>query len=341
MIPFSKTNFPDTVSEEKMQKIYGMLKTPYKYGAVCRRDGEYTDSPSVFRLGSKWYMMHLIISDRCDISGYSTWLSESDDLLSWTPVKEIMARSSEERFDAKQVAGYLALADIDWNSTNTPGKIGEDYLVSYLGGNLNGYEPAPLYIGLAKTTDLTDPEAYRRNDTPLFSPYDADCRDGEKRTMFRSFIFEDKAKVTGHPYVMAYNAKSDNSPERIFLAVSDDALHWEHYGDGPVLDGSVNNPNTKITADAQILKIGDIYVMIYFNYDYDKSAYSNFACSYDLVHWTVWKGEPLIKSELPWEDVHAHKSWIVRHGGITYNYYCAVNSKNERFIALATSEPVK
>ena len=30
--------------------------------------------------------------------------------------------------------------------------------------------------------------------------------------------------------------------------------------------------------------------------------------------------------------------WLVVHDGRVYNYYCAVNSKGERFIALATSE---
>ena len=60
--------------------------------------------------------------------------------------------------------------------------------------------------------------------------------------------------------------------------------------------------------------------------------------SRDLVNWTVWDGEPLVKSEQPWEDVYAHKTWFVRHNGRNYHYYCAVNSQNERFIALATSE---
>ena len=39
-----------------------------------------------------------------------------------------------------------------------------------------------------------------------------------------------------------------------------------------------------------------------------------------------------------WENIHAHKTWFIRHNGVNYHYYCAVNSENERFIALATSE---
>ena len=67
-----------------------------------------------------------------------------------------------------------------------------------------------------------------------------------------------------------------------------------------------------------------------------------FSCysSKDLVNWKAWKGEPLIKSECEWENRHAHKSCVIKENGVVYHYYCAVNDKNERFIALATSKEV-
>ena len=49
-------------------------------------------------------------------------------------------------------------------------------------------------------------------------------------------------------------------------------------------------------------------------------------------------GEPLIKNEYEWENVHAHKTWFVRSNETNCHFLCAVNDKNERFIALATSE---
>lgn len=67
-------------------------------------------------------------------------------------------------------------------------------------------------------------------------------------------------------------------------------------------------------------------------------AFNTFACSRDLINWTHWNGEPLIKSEYDWENVHAHKPWFVRNKGKNYHFYCALNDKNEGFIALATSE---
>ena len=59
--------------------------------------------------------------------------------------------------------------------------------------------------------------------------------------------------------------------------------------------------------------------------------------SKDLINWTHWNGEPLGKSEYEWENVHAHKTWFIRNNGQNYHPYCAVNDKNDRFIALATS----
>ena len=78
--------------------------------------------------------------------------------------------------------------------------------------------------------------------------------------------------------------------------------------------------------------------MLFFRYRDGEPAFNTFACSRDLINWTHWNGEPLIKSEYEWENVHAHKPWFVRNNGKNYHFYCAVNDKNEQFIALATSE---
>lgn len=340
MIPFRANSLPHSVAAQEMQRVYEALKTPYKLGAVCQRDGEYTDSPSVFRLDDKWYMMYLAISEECAASGYYTRLASSSDLVRWEDMGAVMCRNGENRWDSKQVAGYLGLADTDWNGDSVPGMIDGEYLVTYLGGNADGYEPDPLYMGLAATSDFTNRSAYRRLPQPILSPDDKDCRAQETRALYRSFLFEDRQKVTGYPYVLVYNAKDSDYKERIFLAVSNDAFHWERYGGGPVLDGTAYRPDNKIVGDAQIITMNGLYVMVYFAYDYGQKAYNTFACSYDLEHWTVWQGRPLVESELPFEDLHAHKSWIVRSEGVTYHFYCAVNSRDERFIALATSEKI-
>ena len=60
----------------------------------------------------------------------------------------------------------------------------------------------------------------------------------------------------------------------------------------------------------------------------------------NLIDWTKWDGTPLMKAECEWENIYAHKPWFIKYNNVIYQYYCAVNDKNERFIALATSKDV-
>ncbi len=83
------------------------------------------------------------------------------------------------------------------------------------------------------------------------------------------------------------------------------------------------------------------YSPIFFCFHAKNTAFNTFACSYDLVNWTKWNGENLIESQLEWENKFAHKPWIVVENGVVYHYYCAVNTKGERFIALATSKEIE
>ena len=337
MIPFIKTNLP-AVSAQEMQRIYEQIKTPYKRGAVMKWEADYTDSPSIFRQGEYFWMYFVAVSKDCSVSGYETHLARSADLLSWEYIGPVFRRNNDNHWDSKQCAGYAAFPDIDFDGTCTLQKPNGSYYISYLAGNSDGYEPDPLLMGLSKSTDPTDPNGFERFPEPILRPDDADSRPQETKTLYKSFLFADDARVTGYPYVNIYNAKDEDDRERIFLAVSQDGEHWERYGDRPVLDLITGVPNSKICGDPQIVKIGDIYVMFFFRYIIDEGAFNTFACSRDLVNWTVWDGEPLVKSEYPWEDVYAHKTWFVRYGGCNYHFYCAVNSQNERFIALATSQ---
>ncbi|MBS1660457.1 MAG: DUF4982 domain-containing protein [Bacteroidetes bacterium] len=66
-------------------------------------------------------------------------------------------------------------------------------------------------------------------------------------------------------------------------------------------------------------------------------AFNRFACSYDLVHWTDWTGPDLISSSEPYDEVFAHKSFVVKYKGVVYHYYCGVDKKGNRGIAVATS----
>ena len=337
MIPFQNIPLP-AVTEEEMQAIFEQIKTPYKYGAVLKLENDFTDSPSVFFFDGRWYMYFISISKDCSVSGYETHLAVSDDLLHWEKIDTIFRRNDLNRWDSKQCAGYAAYMDIRFGGSNTVQKVNDRYYISYLAGNSDGYEPDPLFMGLAHAdSPVTE---FTRFPSPILRPDDPDSRTDETCTLYRSFLFEDEAMTTGHRYVNFYNGKALNHRERIFAAVSDDGEHFERYGDIPVIDDIADDPTLRISGDPQIVKIGDIYVMFYFKYD-GKHAYDTFACSRDLIHWTRWRGEPLICPTEDWDDLHAHKPWVICHNDIVYHFYCACSQNNERFIALAASKPLK
>ncbi len=337
MIPFKKSTL-NQVSDIEMVEIYNKIKTPVKRGAVMKWENDFTDSPTVFKKDGVYYMYFIAISKDCSVSGYETHIASSTDLINWEYLGPIFRRNELNHWDSKQCAGYAAFKDILFDGTNELDEIDGKYYISYLAGNSDGYEPDPLYMGLAKSDDPIVPDSFLRFEDPILRPEDPDSREMETKTLYKSCLFKDVLGVTGYPYVNIYNGKAQDATERIFLAVSNDGENWERYGDRHVLDMKEIDPNTRITGDPQIVCIGDIYVMFFFHFTAGKGAYNTFACSRDLINWKVWDGTPLVEPTEPWENVHAHKSWFVRHNGVNYHFYCAVNDNNERFIAVATSE---
>lgn len=337
MIEFCKHPDKKEVTDVEMQEIYEKIQTPHKVGAVMKWEKDFTDSPTIFKMGDTFYMYFIAISKDCNISGYETHLATSKDLIHWEYKGTIFRRNDLDRWDSKQCAGYAAFIDTAFDGSNELMKVNGSYYISYLAGNSDGYEPDPLLMGLARSTDPTDPNGFERLAEPILTPHDSDCRPYEEKTLYKSFMFCDTEDITGHPYVNVYNAKGRDGKERIFLAVSDDGEHWERYGDRAIVDLVTDDPQGVICGDPQLIRIGDIYVMLFFRWRRGECAYNTFACSRDLEHWTFWDGKPLVESEEEWENEHAHKTWFVRYQGKNYHFYCACNKAGERFIALATS----
>ena len=324
--------------------MYEEVKTPYKYGLVLTPpdDSRKMDCPTVFRKGNMWYMTYIVF----DGKGYETWLAESNDLLNWKHKGKIMAFGGDStEWDAFQKAGYNALQDHKWGGSYKLQQFDNKYWMSYFGGNSQGYEVEPLSIGIAYTEkDPSVPHEWKRLSKPVLTPYDADVRWWENRhKLFKSSIIWDKNKTTGYPFVMYYNAVGDslenNKPtrwyERIGMAVSDDMVTWKRFQKDPVVHHRVG-----ITGDGVVQKMGDVWVMFYFGAFWEdrKGAFNRFACSYDLVNWTDWNGENLIESSEPYDELYAHKSFVVKHDGVVYHFYNAVNKKEQRGIAVATSK---
>lgn len=337
MIPFRDNRLPD-MTDREMTAIYHKIKTPVKHSAAMKWSDDYTDSPTVFKKDGIFYMYFIAISKDCSVSGYETHLAVSTDLIHWDYRDPIFRRDDRNRWDSKQCAGYAAFKNVRFDGSNELTAVNGKYYLSYLAGNSDGYEPDPLYMGLAYSSDPTAPDSFRRLAQPILKPEDADARPDETKTLYKSCLFEDVLGVTGYPYVNVYNGKAQDDTERIFLAVSEDAETWERYGDAPVLDMKLLDSRTRIAGDPQIVCIDDVYVMFFFHLTEGKGAYNTFACSRDLVNWRIWDGPPLIEPTEPWDNIHTHKSWFLRENGVNYHYYCAVNTNNERFIAVATSE---
>lgn len=333
--------YPKQVAQQKMEEIYNEIKTPYKYGLVIAPVSAATkiDCPSVFRKGKSWYMTYIIFNGR----GYETWLSKSKDLLKWRTIGKILSFSDTTDWDNNQKAGYIALQDPTWGGSYKLNKYNNKYWVSYFGGKDRGYEAGPLSIGIAYTEkDPSKPHEWKRLDQPVLKSTDSSVRWWENKKLFKSTIIEDKLRLSGYPFVMYYNANGDssnNNPkfrwfERIGMAVSNDMISWKRLGADPVMHHKVG-----ITGDAVLQKIDSLWVMFYFGAFWEgrKDAFNRFACSYDLLNWTDWNGPDLINSTESFDQKFAHKSFVLKHKGVVYHFYCAVDNKDNRGIALATS----
>ena len=334
-----------------MQRIYQEVRTPYKYGMVVAPTDNYhkIDCPTVFRVGDKWMMTYVVYNgkDGLDGRGYETWLAESDDLLHWTTKGRILSYK-DDGWDMNQQGGFPALIDWTWNGNYGISKYKDKYWMTYIGGHGTGYEAVrePLNIGMAWTdADITKAHEWQSADKPLLSINDKDAQWWEKLVQYKSTIYDDPTKTLGKRFVMFYNAgginpKNDLKAERIGIALSNDLKKWKRYDGNPVFANEVGGI---ITGDAQIAKMDDLYVMFYFK-AYDPSrkynAFNTFAVSRDLIHWQTWDGEDLIIPSKPYDEMFAHKSYVVKHDGVVYHFYCAVNNDQQRGIAVATSVPM-
>ena len=327
------------VPESKMQEIYEMVKTPYKYGMVVvpEDNQKKVDCPSVFRKGSKWYMTYIIFNGR----GYETWLAKSDDLLHWKTQGRILSFSDTTDWDNNQKAGYIALQDYKWGGSYKLQKYQGKYWLSYFGGHERGYEKGLLSISVANTeTDPALPHEWTRLGKPVLMATDTNVSWWDNHTLYKETVIWDKAKTTGYPFVMYYNANGDSvnkkrGAERIGMAVSNDMVTWQRKWKNPVL-----NHGAGITGDPNIQKIGTVWVMFYFGAFWKShgGTFNRFACSYDLVNWTDWQGADLIRPSEVFDGQFAHKSFVVKYKGVVYHFYCAVNKADQRGIAVATSK---
>lgn len=339
------------IPDDVMNRIYQEVRTPYKYGMVVAPTDNYhkIDCPTVFRVGQKWLMTYVVYNgkDGLDGRGYETWLASSNDLLHWQTEGRILSYK-DDGWDMNQRGGFPALIDWTWGGSYNIAKYKKNYWLTYIGGHGTGYEAVrePLNIGLAWTSgDITRAHEWQSSDKPLLSIDDKDVQWWEKLVQYKSTVYDDPQKTLGKRFVMFYNAGGINpannlKAERIGIALSNDLKKWKRYDRNPVY---YHEAPGIITGDAQIVKMDDLYVMFYFsayNPDRKYNAYNTFSVSRDLLHWQDWTGADLIVPSKSYDEMFAHKSYVVKHDGVVYHFYCAVNNDQQRGIAVATSVPL-
>jgi beta-xylosidase len=340
---FSLAADTNAISQDRMQAIFEEVKTPFKYGVVIEPPaGKKVDCPTVFRHGNQWFMVYVQLEQ--EQPGYTTQLAQSKDLLHWKPLGTILERGASNTWDCANAGGGIALFDTAWGGSQELQTYQGRYWLSYIGGNLFGYEKTPLSIGMASTTNAFQAVLWQKLPAPVMKPDDADARPLEAETLYKSCIFRDESRTLGASFVMFYNAKPKQGNERIFTAVSDDLKTWKRYGAEAVIDNYPPSGANRgvISGDPQVVRMGELWVMFYFGAFWKPGAFDTFAASRDLVHWTKWQGEHLIKSSEPYDTPFAHKPWILKHDGVVYHFYCAVGGQTQhRTIALATSKELK
>ena len=362
------------IENDAMQRIYDEVKTPYKYGMVVAPTDNYHkfDCPTVFRENGRWYMTYVCYNgkDGLDGRGYETWLAQSDDLLHWQTLGRLLSYK-DDGWDMNQRGGFPALIDWTWGGPYNINKYKGNYWMTYIGGHGTGYEAVrePLNIGMAWTGgDITQAHEWQSGKKPLLSINDKDVQWWEKLVQYKSTIYEvknEKGKATNllppeirkHRFIMFYNAGGINpanelKAERIGMALSNDLKKWKRYDQNPIY---FHEAPGIITGDAQIVRMdgsvlggsatesSPLYVMFYFsayNPSRKYNAFNTFAVSRDLVNWQDWDGPDLIWPTKPYDEMFAHKSYVVKHDGVVYHFYCAVNNAGQRGIAVATSTPM-
>ncbi|MBR6319497.1 MAG: beta-galactosidase [Prevotella sp.] len=346
----------DTIPSAVMQAVYQEVRTPHKYGLVVAPQDNYHkfDCPTVWREADRWLMSYVCYDGKSgtDGRGYETWLAESPDLLHWTTLGRLLS-FKDSGWDMNQRGGFPALIDWTWGGSYAQQSFKGQRWMTYIGGHGTGYEAVrePLNIGLAWTKgNAATAHEWKTSAKPIIGINDKDVQWWEKLTEYKSTVYDlandaDAANRFGARFLMFYNAGGVNpanglKAERIGIALSNDMKKWRRYAGNPVFANEVGGI---ITGDAQIVRMDSLFIMFYFK-AYDPSrpynAFNTFAASRDLVHWQTWEGADLIAPSKPFDEMFAHKSCVVKHDGVVYHFYCAVDNAQQRGIAVATSVPM-
>lgn len=312
------------------------LVIPAKPGIEGFEDVYMTDVPTVFQLpgNPEWYMSFI----GYDGKGYQSFIAESSDLIHWRNMRLAMGYGPRGEFDhGGVVLGAYLYEYVDIDAPRILKRKG-GYFYSLYGAypRQGGYELRPGYEGVAMSDDGFLWQ--RAKNGPILSVYQDDCGTWEKDCIYQPWLLEH-----GSRYYNFYNA-ANGSTEQTGLALSSDLLEWKRYKHNPVIpNGPEGSYNEKFSSDPKVFRDGDHWVSFFFGVG-KGGAHIMVAFSRDLYRWTV-DPEPLYRAggnPSGIDGKYAHKISIVRNpaNATWYMYYCAVDKKNVRGIALITSKNI-
>jgi predicted GH43/DUF377 family glycosyl hydrolase len=283
-------------------------------------DSDMVDCPQVLRWGDRWLMQYTGF----DGAKYRIGIALSDDLVHWDRAGTILDAGGEGEWDYGSSGGGWLIEHDGW------------WYLFYCGFPLPGYEVGPGGTGLAKGRDIH--RLQKLPGAPFLRP--SPGNEWDSGGIYKAAVYE-----IGGRFVMFYNAKDRqaNWIEQTGLATSSDLLHWEKHPDNPILRvGPPGSWDSRFASDPVLNRIDGVWHLFYYGFD-GQHAGDGVAISQDggFTHWRKSEYNPILSHGAPgsYDSIHAHKPFVLEHGGVYYHYYCAV-SETERTIALATSKPL-
>lgn len=314
--------FYANVSNEEMQQVFDFLKTPYDQGVVLRASDnkQSVAHPKVFRYQDQWFMSFVLE----DHQTLETWLTSSKDLTSWQRGKAVLPKTMDS-WDATVKMGAVSLVNPDLNSEPSPVSFNGSYWMIYLGSNNTISTHPSSGIGAAYASGFDLESSWKRLDAPVLNIDPNQFPDWRKETGHCFTLFHDKQFATGYPFILLTYLVDD-----VVLLGSNDLRAWYQIKGQKV---SLKLPD-KIT-DLEMMRLNDLYVLVYTAYNKTMQKEVRFACSKNLFYWQIWDGEPLLNHT---KDIR--ESCLFNYGDTVYHFYTLKENGNTS-IALSTSKPIK
>jgi predicted GH43/DUF377 family glycosyl hydrolase len=255
----------------------------------------------------------------------SIGLAWSVDLVHWIKDKRspiLSASGIKGTPDASSVTGPLIYLE---NGT---------YFLFYIGCSGSGYEQGIKSLCLATSKDLINWK--KSANSPVIAP--------NSDTWMDSAVYHPSIVKRNDIYYLFFNA-CGLTPEQIGYAASTSLY-------GPWIIDKTNSPILRIgksgtwedgfIGDPSVYQIGNIWYMAYYGYSATtKKAYDGLACTTDdkfPLGWEKYSGNPvLVPGPDEFDNMFAHKPFIVNYNGKHYHYYTAVGPGGRK-IALAIED---